>query len=86
MQDLSSLAKGAAWVTSQEGGNMVHIPAGAMTAKGSPPATPVPSQETQSDPAVTWSGDVPLGTAPDRKVKGSFAPSSDKWRTVTDGG
>jgi hypothetical protein len=53
MQNLSGLAVNSMWVTSQEGGNLVHDNSGAMTAPGSRPVTPMPPVADQPDPTVT---------------------------------
>lgn len=85
MRDLSALARDAAWVTSQEGGNMVHDNSPAMTAPGTAPATPVPRSEVQVDSTVGTSGDVPVGTPADRHVKGTFSPTPATWKVISDG-
>lgn len=85
MQDLSRLAAGSMWVTSQEGGNMVHDNSPAMTAKGSSPATPVPSAEAQSDPDVDLGGEQPVGTQSSRRPSSSFTPSPATWKVTSDG-
>lgn len=79
MRDLSDLAKDSMWITSQEGGNMVHDNTGAWSAPGSEPVTPMPPAERQPDPAVTFSGDeLPVGTPP-RRGEQSYTPSPVKW-------
>ena len=86
MRDLSALARNSMTVTSQEGGNMVHDNSPAMTAPGSAPSTPVPSQEAQTDPDIEYSANVPVGTRPDRHASDtSFSPSAMSWKVSTDG-
>jgi len=86
MRDLSNLAANSMWVTSQEGGNLVHDNSPAMTAPGSQPATPLPAVEKYADPKVDLGTQIPVGTAPDRHASGnSFSPTSDTWKVVTDG-
>ena len=53
MQSLSHLATNSMWITSQEGGNLVHDNSGAMTAPGTEPVTPMPAAERMPDPTVT---------------------------------
>ena len=84
MRDLSALARDSMWVTSQEGGNLVHDNSPAMTAPGTTPATPQPPAENQANPKVGTSADLPVGTPP-RRVDASFSPSPATWKTVPDG-
>ena len=84
MKDLTSLADGSMWVTSQEGGNLVHDNSPAMTAPGTSPATPMPPAMDQSDPDVGTSAHVPVG-APHRTIGTSFSPSSMTWKVISDG-
>ena len=81
MQDLSSLAKDGPWITSQDGGNMIHDNDPAMTGPGSPPVTPLPARKEQGNPTVTYTGDVPVGSKPDRSgTGGGYSPSSVSWK------
>lgn len=85
MQDLTRLAAGSMWVTSQEGGNLVHDNSPAMTAPGTDPATPLPPAENQANPKVDTGAERPVGTSPSRHVHGSFTPTSANWKAVSDG-
>lgn len=82
MQDLSSLATDSMWVTSQEGGLMVHDNSKAFSAPGSRPVTPVPAPENQPDPTVDLGSPKPptVGTA-----GGGYSPSPVSWKKVGNG-
>lgn len=81
MQDLSSLAKNAITVTSQEGGGLIHDNSPAMTAPGSTPATPQPKADVQSDPTLDVGTARPVGTAKTRRVHDtSYSPTTADWR------
>jgi hypothetical protein len=82
MQNLSHFAAGSPWVTSEEGGNLVHDNSAAMTAPGSVPATPLPPVEQQADPAVTPIGHARTVMLPDGPRSGP--PSPVPW-TASDG-
>ena len=85
MRDLSALAKDSMWITSQEGGNMVHDNTGAYSSPGSEPVTPIPPPDKQPDPTVTFSGDeLPVGTPPRRADDTSYTPSPAVWGPVDD--
>lgn len=79
MIDLSHLALDGPWVTSQAAGNMTASNAGAMTGPGSPPVDPAPS--SQGDPHVTASGNVPVGTPPERAPRG-FTAAGVAWTAI----
>lgn len=81
MRDLSALAADSMWVTSQEGGNLVHDNSGAMTAPGSRPVTPLPPVEDQPDPAVALGTALKVG-APARhpQPSASFTPAAVTWK------
>ena len=81
MKDLSSLAADSMWVTSQEGGNLVHDNSGAMTAPGSKPVTPLPPAEDQPDPTVALAEALKPGTpARHPKPSASFSPTAVTWK------
>ena len=82
---MSNLAADSMWPTSQEGGNLVHDNAPAMTAPGSEPATPTPKMEAQSDPSVDLGSKIPVGTAQPRRATTSFSPASMTWKVTSDG-
>lgn len=79
MQDLSSLAKDSMWITSQEGGNLVHNSEGAFSAPGSEPVTPMPAAEHMPDPAVDLGSPKPptVGT-----TGGGYSPAPVAWKDV----
>ena len=86
MRDLSSLARDSMWVTSQEGGNLVHDNSPAMTAPGTDPATPLPAAENQANPHVDIGAERPVGTPPTRHASDhSYSPSTAAWKVITDG-
>lgn len=72
------------WITSQEGGGLIHDNTPAFSAPGSEPATPMPDAAHQANPAVDLGPDLPAGTPP-RKTGGSYSPSALSWKKVTDG-
>ena len=81
MRDLSSLATDSMWVTSQEGGNLVHDNSGAMTAPGSRPVTPMPPEVEQPDPHVDMGSPIGVGTpARHPQPATSFSPSAVTWK------
>ncbi len=84
MQDLSALARNGPWVTSQAGGNMISSNEQAMTGPGSEPVDPLPDRDRQGDPHVTYTGDVPVGTAPARRPA-PFNPAAVTWKETPDG-
>ena len=81
MRDLSALANDSMWVTSQEGGNLVHDNSGAMTAPGSRPVTPLPPVAEQPDPTVDLGTALKVG-APARhpRPSTSFSPAAVTWK------
>lgn len=84
MRDLSDLAKDAMWVTSQEGGGLVHDNTPAFSAPGTEPATPMPDKAEMANPTVTPAGErLPTGTPP-RRIE-AYTPSAAKWGPVDDG-
>lgn len=87
MQDLSRLAIDSMWVTSQEGGNMVHDSSLAMTAPGSAPSTPVPKLKAEmADPTVELGAAQPVGTPPSRHASDhSFSPAPMTWKEPGNG-
>lgn len=86
MRDLSSLAADSMWVTSQEGGNLVHDNSGAMTAPGSRPVTPLPPVEEQPDPTVALGEVLKPGTpARHPRPATSFSPASVTWKGLDNG-
>lgn len=86
MRDLSALAVDSMWVTSQEGGNLVHDNSGAMTAPGSRPVTPMPPEVEQPDPTVALGTPIAVG-APARhpKPSTSFSATSVTWKGLDNG-
>lgn len=83
VKDLSSLAADSMWVTSQEGGNMVHDNTGAYSAPGTEPVTPMPPADKQPDPHVTPAGDqLPVGTPP-RRIDNAFTPAAVTWKDAS---
>ena len=86
MRDLSSLATDSMWVTSQEGGNLVHDNSGAMTAPGSRPVTPLPPVSEQPDPHVDMGTPIAVGAqARHPKPATSFSPASVTWKGLDNG-
>lgn len=84
MRDLSSLAEDSMWVTSQEGGNMIHDNTGAFSAPGTEPVTPMPDVQHMPDPHVTPAGErLPTGTPPRRMTE--YSPSPVRWGPADDG-
>jgi hypothetical protein len=86
VKDLSTLAVDSMWVTSQEGGNLIHDNSGAMTAPGTRPATPMPPEVEQSDPNVALGPQIAVG-APARhpQPSTSFSPTSVTWKDLDNG-
>lgn len=82
MRDLSGLARDAMWVTSQEGGNMVHDNSPAMTAPGSQPVTPVPKAESQPDPAVEMPSSRAVGEDGRPAPGKSYSPAARQWKAA----
>lgn len=82
MRDLSALAKDSMWVTSQEGGNMIHDNSPAMTAPGSAPVTPVPRAETQPNPTVDVGTPRGVGDTGRGQPGKSYTPAVPAWKTA----
>ena len=86
MRDLSALATDSMWVTSQEGGNLVHDNSGAMTAPGSRPVTPPTPAADQSDPTVDLGTPRKAGTqARHPRPSTSFSPTAVTWKGLDNG-
>ena len=86
MRDLSALARDSMWVTSQEGGNLVHDNSGAMTAPGSRPVTPLPPVSEQPDPTVDLGTPEPVGKpARHPQPATSFSPTPVTWKGLGNG-
>ena len=86
MRDLSALAKDSMWVTSQEGGNLVHDNSGAGTALGGRPVTPMPPAEDQPDPHVDMTAAGAVGVpARHPKPSASFTPAPVAWKGLDNG-
>lgn len=82
MEDLSPLAEGSMWPTSQAGGNMMSGRARAMSAPGSMPTDPLPEEKDQGEPAVTPSDTLTHTSSgkPDaRTVDGNWRPGAPSW-------
>lgn len=83
MQDLSPLAEGSMWPTSQAGGNMMSGRQRAMSAPGSPPTDPLPAATDQGEPAVVPSDTLTRadsGKPQPRTVSGDWSPGAPAWR------
>ena len=86
MRDLSALASDSMWVTSQEGGNLVHDNSGAMTAPGGRAVTPLPPAEDQPDPHVDVTNAGAVGVPSRHPRPGtSYTPSSVTWKGLDNG-
>ncbi len=88
MEDLSRLAEGSMWPTSQAAGNMMSGRQRAMSAPGSAPTDPLPPEKDQGEPAV----EVPDPVAPGsngkprvRAVSGNWRPPAPGWSAATTG-
>lgn len=81
MQDLSHLAADSPWITSQEGGNIVHDNSGAGAGPGTVPVTPMPAVENQADPHVT-AIDKPRSVL---TAGSAYVPSPAVWKETADG-
>lgn len=76
MQDLSTLAEGSMWPTSQAAGNRQSKPDRAMTAPGSSPVDRDLPENQMADPEVEVGPARPVGTSgkPPAKAGGLNAP------------
>ena len=86
MQDLSSLAKDSMWVSSQAGGNRQSSNELAMTAAGSPPVDPEVPADHLSDPHVSATSDLPVGTSGKPQASGqsgAYKPGPPRWKPTT---
>jgi hypothetical protein len=80
MRDLSALAADSMWITSQEGGNMIHDNTGAWSAPGTEPVTPMPDADHQPDPHVAM---IPKPLSVGTTGQG-YAPAPVAWKGTPD--
>jgi hypothetical protein len=71
MQDLSTLAEGSMWPTSQAAGNMMSGRSRAMSAPGSKPTDPLPPAKDQGEPDVQASPGPVIRPGTDGKTQAS---------------
>ena len=83
MQDLSSLAEGSMWPTSQAAGNMMSGRARAMSAPGSTPTDPLPPEKDQGEPVVQIPDQVPPGRDGKPPARPAWSPAAPSWGKTT---
>jgi hypothetical protein len=84
MQDLSTLADGSMWPTSQAAGNRQSTPNRAMTAPGSSPVDRELPPDQMADPEVEVGPAIPVSTTGKPPAKaGGMNSSPPAWTKTT---